>query len=119
MQRRSKKLTRSKRNALLAEMTDEVAKLVLRNNYLQTQAISMMEARATERLDETARTITNLERTGLLDRDIEFLPDEAEIDERRQRNLGFTRPEFPSFSVTPRSICTTALSSRPRASKTS
>jgi glutamate dehydrogenase len=91
---RSKKLTRTKRNALLAEMTDEVAKLVLRNNYLQTQAISMMEATATERLDETARLITNLERTGLLDRDIEFLPDEAEIDERRQKNLGFTRPEF-------------------------
>jgi glutamate dehydrogenase len=90
----SKKLTRSKRNTLLAEMTDEVAKLVLRNNYLQTQAISMMEAKALERLDETARLITNLEKTGLLDRDLEFLPDEVEIDERRQRNQAFTRPEF-------------------------
>jgi glutamate dehydrogenase len=75
-------------------MTDEVAKLVLRNNYLQTQAISMMEARALERLDETARLITNLEKTGLLDRDLEFLPDEVEIDERRQKNQAFTRPEF-------------------------
>jgi len=90
----SKKLTRSKRNTLLAEMTDEVAKLVLRNNYLQTQAISMMEARALERLDETARLITNLEKTGLLDRDLEFLPGEVEIDERRQKNQAFTRPEF-------------------------
>jgi glutamate dehydrogenase len=90
----SKRLTRTKRNALLAEMTDEVADFVLRNNYLQTQAISMMEARSVERLDETARLITNLERTGLLDRDIEYLPDQAEIDERRQRNQGLTRPEF-------------------------
>ncbi len=90
----SKRLSRTKRNALLVEMTDEVAKFVLRSNYLQTQAISMMEARAVERLDETARLITNLEKTGLLDRDIEYLPDEAEIDERRQRKQGLTRPEF-------------------------
>ncbi len=89
-----KKLTRSKRNVLLAEMTDEVARLVLRSNYLQTQAISMMAARAVERLDETARLIINLERTGLLDRDLEFLPDEVEIDERRQNKQGFTRPEI-------------------------
>lgn len=91
---RHKKLTRAKRNSLLVEMTDDVAKFVLRNNYLQTQAISMMEARAVERIDETARLIVNLERTGLLNRGIEFLPDEAEIDERRRRKQGLTRPEI-------------------------
>ncbi len=91
---RRKMLTRPKRNALLEEMTDDVAKFVLRNNYLQTQAISMMEARAAERIDETARLIINLEKTGLLDRSIEFLPDEAEIDERRRRKQGLTRPEI-------------------------
>jgi glutamate dehydrogenase len=91
---RQNRLTRSKRNTVLVEMTDQVAEFVLRNNYLQTQAISMMEARAVERLDETARLITNLEKTGLLDRDIEFLPDEAEIDDRRQRKQGLTRPEI-------------------------
>jgi glutamate dehydrogenase len=90
----SKGLTRKKRNTLLADMTDDVAALVLRSNYLQTQAISMMAAKANERVDETARLISNLERTGLLDRDLEFLPDEAEIDERRQKNQAFTRPEF-------------------------
>ncbi|MGB5579476.1 MAG: NAD-glutamate dehydrogenase [Woeseia sp.] len=89
-----KGLTRPSRNKLLASMTDDVAAFVLRSNYLQTQAISMMEARARERLDETARLITNLEKTGLLDRDLEFLPDEAEIDERRQRKQGLTRPEI-------------------------
>jgi len=87
-------LTRPKRNKLLAEMTDDVAKFVLRNNYLQTQSISMMEARARERLSETARLINDLEKTGLLDRDLEFLPDDVEIDERRQRNQGLTRPEL-------------------------
>ena len=91
---REKGLTRPKRNEMLVEMTDDVARFVLRNNYLQTQAISMMEARAVERIDETARLIVNLEKTGLLDRDIEFLPDEAEIDERHRRKQGLTRPEL-------------------------
>ena len=90
----SKGLTRAKRNKLMAEMTDDVATFVLRNNYLQTQAISMMEARARERLDESARTIINLERDGLLNRELEYLPSETEIDERRQRNQGLTRPEI-------------------------
>ena len=91
---RQEKLSRKQRNSLLVKMTNDVATFVLRNNYLQTQAISMMEARAVERLDETARLIVNLERTGLLDRDIEFLPDETEIEERRRLKQGFTRPEI-------------------------
>ena len=91
---RQQKLTRKKRNAVLIEMTDDVARFVLRNNYLQTQAISMMQARAVERLDETARVIVNLEKSGALDRALEFLPDEAELDERRRRKQGLTRPEI-------------------------
>jgi len=88
------RLTREQRNKLLAEMTDEVAAFVLRNNYLQTQSISMMEARADERIAEHARLIVNLEKTGLLDRDLEFLPNEVQIEERRERNQGLTRPEL-------------------------
>ena len=91
---KEKGLTRASRNKLLAEMTDEVAAFVLRSNYLQTQSISMMEVSARERLDESARLITDLEKTGLLDRDLEYLPDEAEIEERRQKKLGLTRPEI-------------------------
>jgi glutamate dehydrogenase len=91
---KEKGLTRTKRNRLLVEMTDDVAGFVLRNNYLQTQAISMMEARARERLDESARLIQTLEKSGLLDRSLEFLPDEIEIEERRERKQGLTRPEI-------------------------
>ena len=91
---KKKGMTRSKRNQLLASMTDDVASAVLRNNYLQTQAISMSEIRSLERIDETARLIANLERTGLLDRGLEYLPEEAEIEERRARKQGFTRPEL-------------------------
>ena len=87
-------MSREKRNHLLASMTDDVAELVLRNNYLQTQAISMSEVLSGERIDEIARLIASLERTGLLDRKLEFLPDESEIEDRRNRKQGFTRPEL-------------------------
>jgi len=89
-----KGMTRDKRDELLASMTDDVADLVLRNNYLQTQAISMSEVRSLERIDETARVITSLERSGLLDRDLEFLPDDVEIEDRKARKQGITRPEL-------------------------
>ncbi|MEM7610368.1 MAG: NAD-glutamate dehydrogenase [Pseudomonadota bacterium] len=82
------------RNALLARMTDDVAELVLRNNYLQTQAISMMEARATERLSEHRELIDALERSGLLNRQLEFLPADDELDERKRSGRGLTRPEI-------------------------
>ena len=91
---KKKGMSREKRDELLASMTDDVAKLVLRNNYLQTQSISMSESLSVKRLDETARLIADLERAGLLDRDLECLPHESEIDERRDRKQGFTRPEL-------------------------
>ena len=89
-----KGLSRKKRDELLASMTDDVAGFVLRNNYLQTQALSMSEVRSLERMDEIARVITGLERGGLLDRDLEYLPDDVEIEERKARKQGITRPEL-------------------------
>jgi glutamate dehydrogenase len=91
---KQKNMSREKRNQLLASMTDDVADLVLRNNYLQTQAISMSEVRSVERIDEMARLISGLEKTGILDRELEFLPEEPEIEDRRLRKQGFTRPEL-------------------------
>jgi glutamate dehydrogenase len=87
-------MTRQRRNELLASMTGDVAELVLRNNYLQAQAISMSQVRSVERIDEMARLITKLEQSGLLNRALEFLPDDTEIEDRRLRKQGFTRPEL-------------------------
>ncbi|MBT8082042.1 MAG: NAD-glutamate dehydrogenase [Gammaproteobacteria bacterium] len=91
---KQRNMTRKRRDKLLASMTDDVANLVLRNNYLQTQAISMSEMPSADRLDEQARLIASLERAGELDRALEFLPDESEIEDRRNRNQGLTRPEL-------------------------
>jgi glutamate dehydrogenase len=67
---------------------------VLANNYSQTQALSILEARARERLGEHARVIRLLESQGLLDRGVERLPGDDQIEERRTANLGLTRPEL-------------------------
>jgi len=87
-------LTIEARNALLAEMTDEVARLVLRNNYQQTLALSLAQRRALEDLGFQQRLMQILEMRGQLDRTVEFLPDEMAIAERRKRNLALTRPEL-------------------------
>jgi glutamate dehydrogenase len=91
---RRKALAPGRRNALLASMTDEVAELVLASNYAQTQALSMMLTKAHERIGEHARLIRMLESRGLLNRALEFLPGEEEIDERKRNGTGFTRPEL-------------------------
>jgi glutamate dehydrogenase len=83
-----------KRDKLLADMTEEVAGLVLRNNYLQTQAISIAESNAAERLREHAHLIRTLERDKELDRAIEFLPSDDQIEERAKMGRGLTRPEL-------------------------
>jgi glutamate dehydrogenase len=87
-------MTRTARDRLLAQMTDEVAALVLRNNYLQSQAISTGEFRSREQLGENAYVIRALERSGDLNRPLEFLPSEEDIAERRKAGEGLTRPEL-------------------------
>jgi glutamate dehydrogenase len=82
------------RNPLLAAMTDEVGQLVLRDNYEQTQAISLTHALGESVLDEQARFMRSLERAGKLDRAIEFLPDDDTIAERHAVHQGLTRPEL-------------------------
>ena len=82
------------RNRLLDRMTDAVAELVLRDNYLQTQAISVEEHQASARLDGHARFMRTLERAGNLDREIELLPDDAALEERAAAGEGLTRPEL-------------------------
>jgi glutamate dehydrogenase len=91
---REGRLTVKARNALLGKMTDEVAALVLRNNYLQTLALSLSEQRGLEDLGFQQRLMQTLEARGELDRAVEFLPDDMEIGERIRRSQPLTRPEL-------------------------
>ena len=91
---RSKKLTKPARNTLLKTMTDEVAALVLRNNYQQTLALSLEEARGLDNLSHQSRMMSALEGRGLLDRQVETLPDAAMLAERAAAGEPLTRPEI-------------------------
>jgi glutamate dehydrogenase len=86
-------LTDKQRNTLLAEMTDEVAALVLRDNIFQTQALSLAGRMGLRLIDRQARFIRFLEKRGLLNRAIEFLPSDEEIAERKARAVALTSPE--------------------------
>src|SRR6516165_6821648 len=78
---RDGRLSREARNKLLAAMTEDVAALVLRNNYLQPLAISLAELRGLEDLGFAQRLMHPLETAGTIDRSVEFLPDEMELAE--------------------------------------
>jgi glutamate dehydrogenase len=91
---RDGRLSREARDALLADMTEDVAALVLRNNYLQTLAISLAEERGLEDMGFEQRLMQLLERAGELNRAVEFLPDDIEIADRRRRSQALTRPEL-------------------------
>jgi glutamate dehydrogenase len=90
-------MTEKQRNQLLASMTQEVATLVLRDNYEQNQALSIAQAQAPAMLDEQAGFIRRLEQVGKLNRAIEFLPDDERLAERRTARLGLVRPELATL----------------------
>jgi glutamate dehydrogenase len=87
-------MTVKQRNQLLTEMSDEVAQLVLRDNYLQTQSISVTADQAVYLLGDHAQLIRTLEKEGRLKRRLEFLPDDEAIARRETAQEGLTRPEI-------------------------
>jgi glutamate dehydrogenase len=87
-------LTLKQRNELLVAMTEEVGELVLRDNTLQNLALSIGQALGPELIDAELRLMRKLERRELLHRQIEFLPDDAALLERRRAGRGLSRPEL-------------------------
>jgi glutamate dehydrogenase len=89
-----KSLSEKQRNKFLEEMTDEVGNLVLRNNYQQSQGISLMMESAVADLPSHASLMEELETDAGLDRSVENLPDNEEIDNRIKTGQGLARPEM-------------------------
>ncbi|MET9417109.1 NAD-glutamate dehydrogenase [Streptomyces klenkii] len=87
-------MTVKQRNKLLAEMTDEVGELVLRNNYAQNVALANAVAQAPSLLHAHQRIMRRLGRDGHLDRALEFLPTDRQIRERLSAGRGLTQPEL-------------------------
>lgn len=91
---RDGRLTRPKRNTLLASMTEEVGHLVLRNNYEQSLAISLTAMQGLGNRTTLGRLMTRLEADGHLNRKVETLPTDQAMTERYQAGKPLTRPEI-------------------------
>ena len=78
-------------------MADEVAALVLRDNYEQAQAISSSTAQAASMVEVHERYVRSLEQAGTLNRELEFLPTDEGFDERQAAGGGLTPPEFATL----------------------
>jgi glutamate dehydrogenase len=87
-------LSQTERRSTLTAMTDDVASLVLKDNYDQTLALSVAEVRAPGDLDAAGRFMRELERKGSLDRGVEFLPAEDAMRALARDGRGLTRPEL-------------------------
>lgn len=87
-------LTLKQRNKILFEMTDDVAAIVIKDCYRQTQSISVSSLLGAEQLKEYTRFIHILEKEGKLNRELEFLPSDDELADRMAKGQGLTRPEL-------------------------
>ncbi|MGY3055769.1 glutamate dehydrogenase [Streptomyces sp. TE3672] len=87
-------MTVKQRNKLLAEMTDEIGRLVLRNNYAQNVALANATSQSTSLLHAHQRFMRRLGRDGDLDRGLEFLPADRQIRELLNGGKGLSQPEL-------------------------
>ncbi|MFG3350105.1 NAD-glutamate dehydrogenase [Streptomyces sp. NPDC048018] len=87
-------MTVKQRNKILAEMTDEVGALVLRNNYAQNTALANAVAQSPSLLHAHQRFMRRLGRDGALDRSLEFLPNDRQIRELLNGGRGLSQPEL-------------------------
>ncbi|MEV5982776.1 NAD-glutamate dehydrogenase [Streptomyces sp. NPDC052114] len=87
-------MTVKQRNKLLAEMTDEVGHLVLRNNYAQNTALANAVFQSSSLLHAHQRFMRRLGKQGHLDRGLEFLPNDRQIRELLNSGRGLSQPEL-------------------------
>ena len=85
-------LTVKQRNVWLQNMTGQVSELVLHNNYRQAQSISLSYLQGHKGIEEFRGLINSQEEKGKLNRSLEFIPSDEEITERKNAELGVTRP---------------------------
>jgi glutamate dehydrogenase len=106
-------LTRRNRDELLAAMTEEVAALVLRDNALQSVAVSLEGLAGAAALPGQATLMARLEAEGLLDRPLAVLPDAAALAAREAARKGLTRPEIAALLPVAKLWLTDALAESP------
>jgi glutamate dehydrogenase len=86
-------IDRAERNRLLAAAADDVADHVLRDNYGQNVLLGMARMLDPALISVHQRFMQALEEAGELDRELEFLPSDKEIEDREARGEGLVSPE--------------------------
>lgn len=87
-------ITEKRRNQILASLTDEVAKHVLNDNYEQALAMSISTDHGARHVSLYQIYLQELEKKGIINRAVEFLPDNKTIMDRKAAGLGLTSPEL-------------------------
>ncbi|MFT4211945.1 MAG: NAD-glutamate dehydrogenase [Microbacterium sp.] len=87
------------RDRLLADMTPDVVELVLAENRAQNELLGTTRAQAAELMDTHGRLIGDLEARGILNRTLEALPDDEDIQQRLERGAGLTSPELAALAA--------------------
>ena len=90
----SGKITRAERDVIIEEVSDDVVAAILNDNFLQAQILSQESASSTRTIEQYGDLMDRLERDGILNRDIEFLPTSEEMLQRGRDGIGMTRPEI-------------------------
>ncbi|MEY3197508.1 MAG: NAD-specific glutamate dehydrogenase [Pseudomonadota bacterium] len=106
-------VTLEKRNKMLKDMTDDVAKLVLADNENQTLALTLAEKSTAYNTGMFGHLMDYLENNSSLDRKVEFLPTNADINKRVTNKEPLTRPELAVImSYSKMSLYQTLLTSK-------
>ncbi|MEP0189498.1 MAG: NAD-glutamate dehydrogenase domain-containing protein [Erythrobacter sp.] len=107
--RRAGELSDTDRNALLEEMTDEVADIVLEDNRLQALALSIAEAGGSQAIGPYVHLIDRFEASGDLDRTTEGLAQSDALMRRAGDGHGLTRPELAVLLSTAKLVLQDAI----------
>ena len=94
MAERSGDLTRKQRNQVLESMADDVCDLVLENNYVQNETLAAAKAQAPGMIQVHERLMSWLENEAGLERVVEALPLDSDLQARRTSGIGLTTPEL-------------------------
>ena len=108
-------ISAKKRNTLLADMTDEVAAIVLENNRLQALALSVAETGGARAMASQLHLIEKLEDRGALDRQTEGLADSQALTRRAADGAGLTRPELAVLLSSTKLVLQDAIEASPLA----
>ncbi len=88
------KIDRAERDRIIESVSDDVVSAILYDNFLQAQIISQRSATSARFIEAYSDLMDRLEREGILNREIEFLPSAEEMAQRAREGAGMARPEL-------------------------